>query len=122
MVFDIRLDPSHEFDEFCSFKIKGHILLSALLKLARMIHKLVLRDREDERSTGQPQGLESEAYLTVRRRVRDPRTPGRTVISAGTVANSCFIRASLDIDVLTPIMERRTLLFLWLPWLWVLHP
>jgi len=28
-----------------------------------MIHELVLRDCEDERATGQPQGLESEAYL-----------------------------------------------------------
>ena len=31
--------------------------------LARTIHELVLRDCEDERATGQPQGLESEAYL-----------------------------------------------------------
>ncbi|MEJ2233600.1 MAG: hypothetical protein P8X67_06715 [Syntrophobacterales bacterium] len=28
-----------------------------------MIYELVLRDCEDGRSTGQPQGLESEAYL-----------------------------------------------------------
>lgn len=33
---------------------------------ARMIHKLVLRDREDERCTGQPQEFE---LLTVSRRV-----------------------------------------------------
>ena len=31
--------------------------------LARIIHELVLRDCEDGRNTGQPQGLESEAYL-----------------------------------------------------------
>jgi hypothetical protein len=30
---------------------------------ARITHELVLRDCEDERTTGQPQGLESEAYL-----------------------------------------------------------
>ena len=30
---------------------------------ARIIHESVLRDCEDERATGQPQGLESEAYL-----------------------------------------------------------
>jgi hypothetical protein len=30
---------------------------------ARIIHELVLRDCEDGRTTGQPQGLESEAYL-----------------------------------------------------------
>jgi hypothetical protein len=33
------------------------------IALARIIHELVLRDCEDERATGQPQGLESEAYL-----------------------------------------------------------
>jgi len=31
--------------------------------LARIIHELVLRDCEDGRTTGQPQGLESEAYF-----------------------------------------------------------
>jgi len=31
--------------------------------LARIIHELALRDCEDERATGQPQGLESETYL-----------------------------------------------------------
>jgi len=30
---------------------------------ARIIHELALRDCKDERTTGQPQGLESEAYL-----------------------------------------------------------
>ena len=30
---------------------------------ARIIHELALRDCEDERTTGQPQGLESEAHL-----------------------------------------------------------
>jgi hypothetical protein len=29
----------------------------------RMFHDSVSRDREDERATGHPQGLESEAYL-----------------------------------------------------------
>jgi hypothetical protein len=31
--------------------------------ITRIIHELALRDCEDERATGQPQGLESEAYL-----------------------------------------------------------
>ena len=31
--------------------------------LARIIHELVSRDREDGLATGQPQGLASEAYL-----------------------------------------------------------
>ena len=33
------------------------------IPLARIIQELVLRDCEDGRTTGQPQGLESEAYL-----------------------------------------------------------
>ena len=33
------------------------------LNIARIIHELALRDCEDERATGQPQGLEFEAYL-----------------------------------------------------------
>jgi hypothetical protein len=31
--------------------------------LTRIIHESVSRDREDGRATGQPQGVESEAYL-----------------------------------------------------------
>jgi hypothetical protein len=31
--------------------------------LTRMFHELMSRDREDERATGQPQGVGSEAYL-----------------------------------------------------------
>jgi hypothetical protein len=31
--------------------------------LARMFHELLWRDHEDGRATGQPQGVESEAYL-----------------------------------------------------------
>ncbi len=31
--------------------------------LARMFHELMSRDHEDERATGQPQGIGSEAYL-----------------------------------------------------------
>jgi hypothetical protein len=56
----------------------------------------VLRDCEDERTTGQSQGLESEAYLTstslselvLSRAKEGPRTPGRTFISTVGVANS----------------------------------
>ena len=33
------------------------------LLLARIFHKLLSRDREDGRATGQPQGVGSEAYL-----------------------------------------------------------
>jgi len=50
-----------------------------------MFHELVSRDREDGCATGQPQGIEP---LTVRRRGRDPRTPGRTVISEVVATNS----------------------------------
>jgi len=53
--------------------------------LTRMFHDSVSRDREDERATGQPQGLEPEEYLDS---TRDPRTPGRTVISAVEAAES----------------------------------
>ena len=56
--------------------------------LVRMFHELVSRNREDGRATGQPQGLESEAYLTVRCRVRGPRTPGRAAISTVGAGNS----------------------------------
>jgi len=31
--------------------------------LARMFHELMSRDHEDERATGQPQDIGSEAYL-----------------------------------------------------------
>ena len=31
--------------------------------LARMFHELMSRDHKDERATGQPQGIGSEAYL-----------------------------------------------------------
>jgi hypothetical protein len=39
---------------------KSVILLG---QLARMFHELPSRDCEDERATGQPQGVGSEAYL-----------------------------------------------------------
>ena len=56
--------------------------------LARMFHELSSRDREDGRATWQPQGLEPEPYLNIRRRGRGPRTPGRTPISAVAVDHS----------------------------------
>ena len=40
--------------------------------LARMIHESVSRDREDDRATWQPQGLESEAYLNSTSQVSRP--------------------------------------------------
>ena len=66
------------------------------IALARIIHELVLRDCEDERATGQPQGLESEAYLNntsqselvLSHAKEGPRTHGRTFISSVGVANS----------------------------------
>jgi hypothetical protein len=50
-----------------------------------MFHELLSRDRRDDSATGSSQGLGPEAYLTVRRRVRGPRTPERTTISAVAV-------------------------------------
>ena len=35
----------------------------ASFRLARILHELPSRDREDGRATGQPQGVGSEAYL-----------------------------------------------------------
>jgi hypothetical protein len=66
------------------------------LALARIIHELVLRDCEDERATGQPQGLEFETYLNSTSQGElvlsvaegTARTHGRTLISIVGVANS----------------------------------
>ena len=43
--------------------IKSQTPNSRRTTLARIIDELELRNCEDERATGQPQGLESEAYL-----------------------------------------------------------
>jgi hypothetical protein len=55
--------------------------------LARVMHETPQRDRGDGRATGQPSrgtaGLGPEAYLSVRRKVRDPRTPGLRLCKAG---------------------------------------
>ena len=49
----------------------------------RIFLELLSRDHEDGRSTWQPQGVGSEAYLNgYVAGVRHPRTPGRTPISA----------------------------------------
>ena len=72
--------------------------------LTRIIHELVLRDCEDGRTTGQPQGLEFEAYLNGTSQgepvlpvpsvvsgslsKEHPRTPGRAFKSTVGVANS----------------------------------
>ena len=40
--------------------------------LARIIHESVSRDREDGLATGQPQGVESEAYLNSTSQVSSP--------------------------------------------------
>ena len=61
--------------------------------LARILHELLSRDRRDGGATGLSQGLGPEAYLTVRRRVRGPRTPGRTTIFAVAADNSWNMRA-----------------------------
>ena len=46
--------------------------LCATLRLARIIHESVSRDREDELATEQPQGVESEAYLNSTSQVSKP--------------------------------------------------
>ena len=64
--------------------------------LTRIIHELVLRDCEDGRTTGQPQGLESEAYLNgtsqgepvLSLSKEHPRTPGSTIISVVAASDS----------------------------------
>jgi hypothetical protein len=77
-----------------SFKFAGNqrqnleIECDPFPRLTRMFHELQSRDREDGRATGQPQGVGPEAYLTVRRKVRHPRTPGRTAISTVAVGDS----------------------------------
>jgi hypothetical protein len=60
--------------------------------LTRIMHETLSRDRGDGRATGQPQGLGPEAYVSARRKVRDPRTPGRTAISAVAAGGSCILR------------------------------
>jgi hypothetical protein len=62
--------------------------------LARIMHETPSRDPGDGWATGQPQGLGPEAYLSVRRKVRDPRTPGRTTISAVAAGGSCIMRVN----------------------------
>jgi hypothetical protein len=57
------------------------------------MHETPRRNRGDGRATGQPQGLESETYFSVRRKVRDPRTPGRMARSAVTAGGSRIMRA-----------------------------
>jgi hypothetical protein len=56
--------------------------------LARIIHELVLRDCEDERTTGQPQGVGSEAYLNGTSQGPTPEDARKDVISTVGVANS----------------------------------
>jgi hypothetical protein len=60
------------------------------------MHELVLRDGEDEQTTGQPQGLESEAYLNgtsqgepvLSLSKEHPRTAGRTAESTVAAGDS----------------------------------
>ena len=63
-----------------------HILRPS--RLPRIFHELLWRDHEDGLAPGQPQGVESEAYLNGSRRVRHPRTPGSTSISVVAVGHS----------------------------------
>jgi hypothetical protein len=61
-----------------------------------MFHELLLRDHGDGGATGQPQGVESEAYLNGTSQgelvlslpKEHPRTPGRTTISVVAVSHS----------------------------------
>jgi hypothetical protein len=61
------------------------------------MHETPSRDRGDSRATGQPSrgtaGLGPEACLSVCRKVRNPRTPGRTARSAVAAGGSCIMRA-----------------------------
>ena len=58
------------------------------------MHETPSRDRGDGRATGQPETLQPEAYFSVPRKVRDPRTPGRTAISAVAAGGSCIMRVN----------------------------
>ncbi len=49
-----------------------HFHESPAAALARIIHESVSRDREDGLVTGQPQGVESEAYLNSTSQVSSP--------------------------------------------------
>jgi hypothetical protein len=57
------------------------------LALARIMHEAPSRDRGDGGATGQPSrgtaGLGPGAYLSARREVRDPRTPGSRLRKTG---------------------------------------
>src|SRR5512137_51050 len=68
------------------------------------------RDRGDGRATGQPSrgtaGLGPEAHLSVRRKVRDPRRPGRTAISAVAAGGSCIMRAKHIAVIQTKELKR----------------
>ena len=68
--------------------------------LARIMHETPSRDRGDGRATGQPSrgtaGLDLRRTCSVRRKVRDPRTPGRTAISAVAAGGSCIMRARVQ--------------------------
>jgi hypothetical protein len=43
--------------------LPGECSKQLVLPLTRMFYELLLRDREDGRATGQPQGVGPEAYL-----------------------------------------------------------
>jgi len=61
-----------------------------------MFNELVLRDHEDGRATGQPQGVGPEAYLdgtsqgelVLSLSKEHPRTPGRKALSVVVVSDS----------------------------------
>jgi|GEM_PF-3385988 len=74
--------------------------------LTRIMHETASRDRGDGCATGQPQGLGPEAYLSVRRKVRDPRTPGRTAISAVAAGGSCIMRVKFLSDASLAIRQK----------------
>jgi len=63
-------------------------------RLAWIMQETPQRDCGDGRATGQPSrgtaGLGPEAYLWVRRKVRDPRTSGRTARYAVAAGGSCI--------------------------------
>ena len=75
--------------------------LTFALRLARIFHELLSRDREDGRAIWQPQGVGPEAYLNGTSQgelvlslpKEHPRTPGRTAISVVAAGDSWNVRA-----------------------------
>ena len=57
--------------------LPGECSEQMVLPLTRMFHELLLRDREDGRATGQPQGVGPEAYLNGTSQGATPEDAGK---------------------------------------------